>query len=104
VKVLRDPAYAEWLDAEREILEAFVRSQSSALIPTPIGASKVHGGEFDGQPALLLRFVDGFHFTLPAIRDASPNGVDPRHAVWILRRLLSLLAAMHANGVVHGAV
>lgn len=33
-----------------------------------------------------------------------PEGVDPRHFVWIFKRLLSTLSFAHGQGIIHGAV
>ncbi|MEQ1503807.1 MAG: hypothetical protein ABMB14_16320 [Myxococcota bacterium] len=46
----------------------------------------------------------GFVHTLHDVEVAHPGGVDPRIAVWVLRRLLELLGLIHRAGWVHGAV
>lgn len=51
----------------------------------------------------VLRRLDGFH-TLTAVREAYPDGLDPRDAAWMWRRLLVALGWAHRAGVVHGAV
>uniref|UniRef100_UPI0005AA6495 hypothetical protein n=1 Tax=Streptacidiphilus neutrinimicus TaxID=105420 RepID=UPI0005AA6495 len=50
----------------------------------------------------LLR-LDGF-VTLAELRAAFPDGLDPRDAAWIWRRLLVALGHAHRTGVRHGAV
>jgi hypothetical protein len=54
--------------------------------------------------ALVIRAKSGFVHTLDDVVAAYPSGVDPRHAVWIWRRILEVLAFVHASGLVHGAV
>lgn len=45
------------------------------------------------------------HFlTLEEIHQRFPEGMDPRHVVWIFRRLLMGLGRAHDLGLVHGAV
>ena len=47
--------------------------------------------------------LTGFH-TLAQVRAAYPEGVDPRDAAWMWRRLLVALDYAHGARVVHGAV
>ncbi|GHJ12091.1 hypothetical protein TPA0908_00860 [Micromonospora sp. AKA38] len=50
-----------------------------------------------------LETVPGLH-SLEDVRRAYPDGVDPRDAAWMWRRLLVALGLAHRAGVVHGAV
>jgi hypothetical protein len=43
-------------------------------------------------------------FTLAEIHQAFPDGLDFRHVVWMMNRLLSALGYAQHNGIVHGAV
>ncbi|MDB5297856.1 MAG: hypothetical protein JWO31_3839 [Phycisphaerales bacterium] len=43
-------------------------------------------------------------YTLADVRAAYLAGLDPRHAAWVWRRVLTVLGFAHATGVVHGAV
>ncbi|MEU9117773.1 serine/threonine-protein kinase [Streptomyces sp. NPDC048483] len=47
--------------------------------------------------------LEGWH-TLTDVRAARPDGLDPRDAAWIWRRLLVALGWAHRTGLVHGAV
>lgn len=104
LKIVREPRDTDLIERERSILTQLHERGAHPLVPVAVGIAKVSGGDHDGKPALLLRFPPGFAYTLPAIQAASGPVMDPRHAVWILRRTLSLLAVLHAQGVVHGAV
>lgn len=55
------------------------------------------------RPALVLKLHEN---TLTAKRVSSllPNGLDPRDAAWMWRRLLEVLAWTHQHNIVHGAV
>ncbi|MEU3016068.1 molecular chaperone DnaJ [Nocardiopsis sp. NPDC007018] len=51
----------------------------------------------------VLDRLTGFH-SLAEVRRARPEGIDPRDAAWMWRRLLVALGNAHGAGVVHGAV
>ncbi|MER7167375.1 serine/threonine protein kinase [Micromonospora sp. NPDC000207] len=51
----------------------------------------------------VVAAVPGLH-SLDDVRRAYPDGVDPRDAAWMWRRLLVALGLAHRAGVVHGAV
>ena len=51
----------------------------------------------------VLNRLSGFH-DLTAVRRAHPDGLDPRDAAWMWRRLLVAIGNAHRAGVVHGAV
>lgn len=46
----------------------------------------------------------GSLYTLAEVRAAYPDGVSQRHAAWMFRRVLNVLAFAHGAGVGHGAV
>jgi hypothetical protein len=56
------------------------------------------------QQALVLRHPDGYWGSLAALNERYPQGLDPRHAVWIWRRLLEVLGYIHAQSWAHGDV
>ncbi|WP_017600298.1 J domain-containing protein, partial [Nocardiopsis lucentensis] len=51
----------------------------------------------------VLRRLRGFH-SLADVRRAYPDGIDPRDAAWMWRRLLVAVGDASRAGVVHGAV
>lgn len=53
--------------------------------------------------ANVMRLQEGF-YNLEQLLAVYPQGVDPRHGVWMFRRLLMTLGFAHDNGVIHGAV
>ncbi|SKB07127.1 Lipopolysaccharide kinase (Kdo/WaaP) family protein [Prosthecobacter debontii] len=64
-------------------------------------------GNVEGQgarQALILRHPNGFWGSLAELNARFPQGLDPRHGVWIWRRLLDLLHFIHAQGWSHGDV
>ncbi|MFG1603604.1 hypothetical protein [Actinoplanes sp. NPDC049265] len=58
----------------------------------------------DGRKRVnVLERLEGF-VTLSDVLRLRPDGIDPRDAAWIWRRLLTALGWAHRSGVVHGAV
>lgn len=60
--------------------------------------------EPNGKHAIVYRHLSGFTHTAEDVRRQLGSGLDPRHTAWMLRRLLELLAWVHASGFVHGAI
>lgn len=108
VKIARDAAGAEALQAENEALTALQADGSkgaeyfSTLIPEPVAFGKATGGALNGRTALVLRRRSGFVETLEDAAAATRG--EPRHAVWIWKRLLEILDWAHRAGRTHGAV
>ena len=57
-----------------------------------------------GRRALVLRHPSGYWGSLAALSGRFPEGIDPRHSVWIWRRLLGILSFIHGLGWSHGDV
>jgi hypothetical protein len=51
---------------------------------------------------LVLRHPTGFWGSLADVRLAYGRAIDPRHVVWMWRRVLEVLAYVHAGGWSHG--
>lgn len=73
-------------------------------LPQALGLALAEGMAGGARSALLLRHPAGFWGSLAAVRRLNPQGIDPRHGVWLWRRMLEVLAFVHDNGRVHGAV
>jgi serine/threonine protein kinase len=71
----------------------------SRLLPEVIWQGVVE--ENDGKQALLLRHPSGFWGNLAALNERFTSGLDPRHAVWIWRRILEVLNFIHSHGWSH---
>ena len=55
------------------------------------------------RAALVLRHPNGFSGTLGTVLAHHPHGIaDARHAVWLWRRVLEVLAYVHRGGWTHG--
>ena len=77
-----------------------VGSYFSRLLPEAIAQGVVD--ENSGKHALVLRHPCGFWGSLAALQERFATGIDPRHAVWIWRRMLEVLNFVHRRGWSHG--
>lgn len=96
------------LSKEAEILNALQGSQAHGAayyaqrLPQVIGCGRTEGASGYEREALLLRHASGYWGSLEHVLRYRPNGIDPRHSVWIWRRVLDLLSFVHASGWTHG--
>lgn len=111
IKVLRAEDDADLLEREWSVLSALHESEApgsahfTGRLPQLVARGAMSApGRSDGGTATVLRFQSGFVHTLDDVRAAHGDALDPRHAVWIWRRVLELLTWVHAHGVAHGAV
>ncbi len=110
LKVLRAPADADLLDGEWRALAALRASEApgtpllSRRLPQPVARGALRAPGVAPRPTLVLGYKSGFVHTFDDLAAAHPGGVDPRHAVWLWRRLLELLGWVHQSGWVHGAL
>jgi serine/threonine protein kinase len=74
----------------------------SRLLPEVISQGVVEGDEH--KQALVLRHFVGFWGSLAALNERFATGLDPRHAVWIWRRMLEALNFVHRHGWSHGDI
>lgn len=73
---------------------------AARYFPEVISHGKVEGD--GGRHALVLKHPHGYWGSLAALAERFPNGIDPRHAVWIWRRMLDALHFLHSLGWTHG--
>jgi serine/threonine protein kinase len=109
VKISSSPAAHELYSREagilRDLHESFSGADAgylSAFLPVVIGQGLVEGD--GGRQVLILHHPNGYWGSLTALHRRFPHGIDPRHAVWIWRRVLSILHAVHLQGWSHGDV
>ncbi|RZI77051.1 MAG: protein kinase family protein [Variovorax sp.] len=98
------------LQAELTVLDAMQSLTTpgaayfSRRLPQPLGLGLAEGVAGGARSALLLRHPPGYWGSLAEVRRLNPQGLDPRHGVWLWRRMLEVLAFVHDNGRVHGAL
>ncbi|RYD38603.1 MAG: protein kinase family protein [Verrucomicrobiaceae bacterium] len=73
---------------------------AARCLPEVIACGKVAGD--GGRHALVLRHPHGYWGSLAGLAARFPGGVDPRHCVWIWRRMLDSLHFVHSLGWTHG--
>jgi serine/threonine protein kinase len=110
LKVLRDGEDPASIRQEWDTLAALDASDAqgtehfASLVPSPIAHGEAHSGGGRSGQVLVTRAVPGFGWTLGDVQRAFPSGVDPRHAVWMWRRILEVLGWAHRSGWSHGAI
>ncbi len=111
LKIARDAAGpgAAAVAAEHRVLERLAGSGAAGaahfarLISVPVAFGTLRG-EGPAHPAAAYRWRHGFVHTICDVRRRHPGGVDPRIGVWMWKRVLEVLAWVHASGFVHGDV
>lgn len=76
----------------------------TTLLPQVVASGTMFAGEEALGAGAAYRYRSGFDVRLDALAAAFPGGLDPRHGVWIARRLLELLGFLARSGFAHGAV
>lgn len=107
LKLARDSAANHVLLREAAVLQALQDlSMAGAAyftrrLPQPLGTGLAEGLGDGACQALVLRHPTGFWGSLQDVQQANAQGVDPRHAVWLWRRMLEVLAFVHGAGWTH---
>jgi hypothetical protein len=110
LKVLRAPEDADLFDREWQALAALRASEApgtpqfSQRLPQPVSRGVLQAPGVTPRATLVLRHKSGFVHTFDDLASTHPGGLDPRHAVWLWRRLLELLGWVHHSGWAHGAL
>lgn len=108
IKLVRATSSAGVLKAEGEVLRALQRVQVpgaayfSQRLPQVVaaGAGRLNAGSL--REALILRALPGYWGSMAESLHFHSSGIDPRHAVWIWRRVLEVLGFVHGCGWAHG--
>lgn len=109
LKVARHPVINDLLMNEASALKRLKDGVVPATswgdyFPEFIDAFRVKDAKGVTKHVTVLKWRDGF-FPLTEIVAQYPRGVDPRHFVWIFKRLLSVLGYAHDHQkLLHGAV
>lgn len=110
LKVARSPADADLVQNEARVLKHLHSTADMSdylpFIPELVDSfSYQEAGSGVRRQANVLKFhkEEGF-YSIEEIREAYPDGVDPKDMAWMCRRLWMTLSFTHFMGVVHGAV
>lgn len=108
LKLGRDPASSPALKHEAEVLLQLqaLHSAGSAYFSQRLPQLVASGVTTDGAGrdvhALVLRHPVGHWGSLADAARVLGSGLDPRHVVWMWRRVLEVLGYLHDNGWSHG--
>jgi serine/threonine protein kinase len=106
IKVARDPQDNDLAQNEAALLDALKTGKASKkfapYLPQMIDSFLYQEGSLSRQ-ANVFTYQPGW-YSLEEVRQAYPDGLDPKDMAWIWRRLLVALGFIHLNGVIHGAV
>jgi len=106
VKVSRHPSVNDLVANEAAVLRAILKHNGGPAkcphIPVLLDAFSMLD-ESTRRQANVFEYADGF-VSLTDVMKAYPEGIDPRDAAWMARRLLAALGVAHQAGYVHGAV
>ncbi|MFI0368187.1 molecular chaperone DnaJ [Actinomadura sp. 1N219] len=107
LKMPRDPRDSDLLEREAVALRQLPKDGDGKFLPyvPRLIESFRHRDASTGRQRQVnaVAALDGFH-TLAEVKRACPDGVDPRDAAWMWRRLLVGLGFAHRAAVLHGAV
>lgn len=97
---------AEYHEREAMVLRELACDGADAnfaqLLPEVVAVGPVAGDV--PRHALVLKAPNGYWGSLADLNARMPQGLDPRHGVWIWRRVLGILAFVHSRGWAHGDV
>lgn len=74
----------------------------STRLPQAVRLGVASGGWQQGHAVLVLRYPVGYWGSMADVLLHQRHGIDPRHVVWIWRRVLDILGYVHGNGWTHG--
>ena len=106
LKITRNPEDNELASNETRILEILRNGKASRrfgpYLPRLVDSFLYEQGGVDYQVNVFERGERWY--SLEAVRQAYPHGIDPKDMAWMFRRVLVALGFLHLNGVIHGAV
>lgn len=76
----------------------------SQRLPQAVLSGQCLDASHAGRFALVLRHPVGYWGSLASVLQYQPSGIDPRHVVWIWRRVLDMLGFIHPLGWMHGRI
>ncbi|MBI1753565.1 MAG: protein kinase family protein [Acidobacteria bacterium] len=107
VKLARPGHESGRLAQEASVLRSLMEADptggvlASQHLPQVEGVGSSEGPFGLGQELLLLRHPTGFWGTLSDVLHLNPRGIDPKHAIWMWRRMLGALGFVHDRNWVH---
>jgi hypothetical protein len=104
LKIAHAAVAPDHLAREKDVLDQLqaISTPGSAYFSKRLPQAVALGSTEDAQRVLVLRHPTGFWGSLADVRRHYPHGIDARHVVWMWRRVLEVLAYIHADGWAHG--
>jgi hypothetical protein len=107
LKLPRQPANSDLMDREARALRTLADQGDPRYlpyVPRLVDTFRHRDTATGAQRRVnVVAAAPGLH-SLAEVRSSYPDGLDPRDAAWMWRRLLVVLGFAHRAGVVHGAV
>lgn len=98
VKIARKADVAPAMQNEVSILRELQRDSGAQGKHLPDVIEQFRTAE--GHAGTVFEVLDGR--TLQQLRERFPEGIEPRHVLWMFRRGLSILGYAHSRGILHG--
>jgi serine/threonine protein kinase len=100
IKLVVDPGDNDLMLDEVSALHLFESSKASQLKQLPVLLDTFKTS--DEKSGAVFRLLEGYDAI--SIRERYINGLPVNHAIWIFRRLLSVVGFAHSQGVIHGNI
>lgn len=110
IKLSRDSKTGGIAEKEDGILRSLQKMNTptsayfSQRLPESICCGRLENPEWNQREAIVFRAKSGYWGSLSDVIEHQKNGIDPRHSVWIWRRILDTLGYVHEQGWIHGSV
>ncbi|TGL34560.1 protein kinase family protein [Leptospira koniambonensis] len=110
IKIERDKTSKSLASSEVSVLESLQKQNTpisayfSQRLPQIVSFGKIINPEYEGKEAVITRANPGYWGSLSDVLRFQKKGIQPRHGVWIWRRILDLLGYIHEQGWTHNAI
>ncbi len=101
IKIITDPADNDLAKNEVRTLKLLHGSGGAQRKHLPVLLDEFKTS--DGQAGIVTRYLEDCHDFL-SVKEKYPDGIPPKHMVWMLNRLLSAIGYAHSLGIVHGNI
>lgn len=106
IKIAKNHKDNELLDREKEVLDIFKECDDDILLSTTPKLVESFDIQNASKEKLRVNVLDYYrdYYPLSKIKEKYPNGLDPRHIIWIWKRLLMTLGFVHNANIIHGCI
>lgn len=106
IKIAKSHNDNELLDREKTVLDIFKECGTDILTSTTPKLVESFDIRNVSKEKLRVNVLDYYkdYYPLSKIKEKYPDGLDPRHIIWIWKRLLMTLGFVHKENIVHGCI